>query len=1115
MSARGAVDFADSEARRRAATEFAHNLVVVAGAGTGKTSLLVERILVAVGSGIAELHEIAALTFTEKAAGEIRERLASGLEELRRAALTGEDGDADRQRASTRARDHLVGLAGASCDEIAVRCLAALERLDQAPIVTIHTFCTQLLHAWPMLARVDPGFVVDEGQEFDRLFDEAWESFLRAELGPAARNADLWRRVLRSVGMASMQTIARALARFNVPPEAIRIDASPDGPLLVAHMAAETAGCVRDFLVRATGIKPWKLQFLEELRDALTAVGEGIPALRHFVQERPEMAHRIAVRNLPEPDRTLSGATAEEFEQLVRDANDLVRDLLTVDEDRFREAATAVRAFSLGFRETYLARGFVSFDGILVLARDLLRDHAAAREGSKQRLRMILVDEFQDTDPLQYEIVLFLGERRGGRAQDAYDADLEPGRLFIVGDPKQSIYRFRGADYSAFAYAARRVIGTGGVELTLRTNFRSVPGVVQPINALFEPNARTAWRESDYQPRYVPIAAARAEIAKPAVEVWTVCAADGSAPATALDRRRIEGRILAREIARLVHDNEASSYAEITVLLRSFSSLVHYLRAFRGAGVPFVVAGGREFLARPEVSHLLSVLRAIAHPSDSVALLAYLRSPVGGVPDIEMAAFTDAGGPLSDRATPDPSTFPTLAPALERLRELQAQTRDLPTAALVGHVLRRTGLAIVSAVAFEGAQRVSNLRKLAAAAAEVASDGSLSLHEVLDAIEEQRVGSLEADSPLDDEGSKAVRISTVHAAKGLENRFVFVADLARGGNRGGAPSEVQVAWTPERTPIATFAAGGARSAARVWLERENAQHDEAEETRVFYVALTRARDRLVVLGASPRGNRTPGDWVLALAPWGYDATTPPADEGVLAAGRVRHRSMRDETVAKREELERPTAVDGLEAAYADALAALRARTRAPIARPSGGEERRRREEPEPEAASVRLDRSVARAAGTVVHRFLEAWNGVEEEDVALRRLAALARSAAAELGCSSADVESEASDAIDAFLRSPLAGRFRAIQPLAKEVPALLAGDDSAWRGTIDLIYRDGEGAIIVADFKTDRERHDDAVAAYRAQLHVYREAVRRALRLPQAPACELWWLRQGRIERL
>ena len=158
-------------------------------------------------------------------------------------------------------------------------------------------------------------------------------------------------------------------------------------------------------------------------------------------------------------------------------------------------ALEAATPFVEEYREAYLRRGLVSFDGLLALCRDLLRDHPDVRERTKERFRMVLVDEFQDTDPLQHEIVLLLAERPDGAAREAYLAELDPGRLFVVGDAKQSIYRFRGADYGAYRLAIRRIVETGGEILHLVGNFRSVPGLIEPANRIFEA-AEGCWQPS-------------------------------------------------------------------------------------------------------------------------------------------------------------------------------------------------------------------------------------------------------------------------------------------------------------------------------------------------------------------------------------------------------------------------------------------------------------------------------------------------------------------------------------------------------------------------------------------------------------------------------------------
>jgi ATP-dependent exoDNAse (exonuclease V) beta subunit len=207
-------------------------------------------------------------------------------------------------------------------------------------------------------------------------------------------------------------------------------------------------------------------------------------------------------------------------------------------------------------------------------------------------------------------------------------------------------------------------------------------------------------------------------------------------------------------------------------------------------------------------------------------------------------------------------------------------------------------------------------------------------------------------------------------------------------------------------------------------------------------------------------------------------------------------------------------VDEAEAAYEAAMKTARARARPPLDRPSGSDDPLEPDDAERISEAPAADRSVARAAGTAVHRFLQSWDGGGDERAVIDTLKAHAATAAGAMGCDAKDVLRESSEIVRAFLRSELAVRFRALIPLAREVSGLLERDGVAWRGTLDLVYRDAGGTVVVADFKTNRSAGEGTVATYRAQLEVYREMVQRALRLSRPPACELWWLRRGAIER-
>jgi ATP-dependent helicase/nuclease subunit A len=1104
----------DASERQRAAGEFDTNLVVLAGAGTGKTSLLVERLLTAVGSGRVEITQIAAITFTEKAAGEMRQRLAEGLETLRGLARGehAEDTDSDADRAFQR----LLGEPDADAPRIARNALVALEQLDRATVLTIHAFCAELLRRYPLQAGVEPGFTVDTGENEERLAEPAWDEFITRELGLKAPRPALWQRLLADFEVEDLRNVALGLAGFHVPAQLLEPPfVAPSSALLFSAKAGALLERVDDLLKRAHGMTPRTTAFFVEAGRALRAlIDQGLEEFKSCVAAADELASRVEGKNSPKANKKLEGVAADQLERLAKQTLRFVRQLTLTDDDAVLQLLEAMAPFARGFRERLLAHGFVTFDALLALARDLLRDHPEVRRDLKRRYKMLLVDEFQDTDPLQYEIVLFLAEPEDESAVDPYSTPLEGGRLFIVGDAKQSVYRFRGADFAAYRAAIDRVSQTGGQQLKLTGNFRSVPGLLESVNRLFN-SGDGDWRASDYQPEYVPIEAVRSlDVRGPNVEVWTV---ELPADAAADQRREAEGRVLAQEIERLVEER-AHGYKEISILLRAFTQLPRYVRPLRERGIPFIVDGGKEFMKRPEVAQLLAVLRTLSQPADQAALLAFLRSPAGGVPDTELAEFAASEGCWNWRTEVDESRFGSIADRFQTLRNLAREISDLPADAAVRRVVEATLLLPLNAVAFEGAQRVANLRKLAAVAGELARDGKLSLEEVVDALGEGRLSDFEADSPLADDAADAVRISTIHKMKGLENRVVFLPDLARQDHAGRRERVViSVARLPDGGRALALKAGDVANSTSVWKEEEDRNHEEAEEVRVLYVAMTRARQRLVVI-AGP--SRRPSRSIDALRAWGYSVDHPPADGAKLADGLVLHRLVRPEASVRAAPDELPASVEPAVEAYTSAVDSMKAAAMPLFRAPSGlsdeGETGLRPHERESALRPVDGGRDLGKAVGLLLHRWLEQWDGQEGHELR-DTFRALARSVAAATGVDVRALELEGHEIRDSFLGGPLAHRFRAVHHVGRELPILLRDADCAiYRGSIDLVYTDEAGDLVVADFKTDRQTDEAALRErYREQLRVYATAVQHASDLLFLPRAELWSLRTGQLIRI
>jgi ATP-dependent helicase/nuclease subunit A len=1115
---------ADARDREIAARELGANLVVTAGAGTGKTALLVERALNLLGSGAVTIDRLAAVTFTEKAAAELRTRLARGLDGLRRrAAGSTPDAqldpslDADRSWAFLRATREDPA-------RVRQRALAALQGLDAAAIGTLHGMCADILRRHPAEAGVDLDFLVDDGPAAGRLFPIEAERYLRLELGGAGRRPEVWRRAFQGCyGIDTVLDLASALSGFSIPPGA----AVPEPAGAVERLrreVTETLDGLREVRTRGVKLPPKLDKVLGAATVLLEALlGGGFEALRRApsAMRLEEFSESITLN----AGKKVGEADARAAEGAARRACDLLRLLERVDDETVTALADAAAPLGDSARERLLASGFVGFDGLLRLTADLLRRSPGTRRSLARRYDRLLVDEFQDTDPLQYDILFFLAERDEGEpASDPYKTRLEAGRLFIVGDPKQSIYRFRGADMASFRRAVAHVEACGGRRLSLTTSFRSPSDLLAPLNRLFHGwmGGAGAW-QNDYEPPYEAITSARADdrAGQPRVAIWSV-ASEGGATAG----RVAEAEAIAEWIAARAAPGGGLGYRQVAILLRAMTHAGLFARSLRRAGIPFVVDGGREFGSRAEIGDLLSFLRAVASPNDAPALLAVLRSPLGAVSDTELARFAAAGGRLGRTAgaAVDASLFPGVARVLRMVEDFRDRTRVEPVDRLVEEALVRPPLALVHASAWDGAQRLANLGKLAGLARRHAREG-LSLVETIAALEEEFDGArTEGDSPLADESLDAVRILSIHKAKGLEFPIVFVPDLGRAAGRERPAPGVRVAWVRDGGGALAIRLPDGRSNS-AWVSHTLAtrRHEQAEEKRVLYVACTRARERLFLVNSALTGK---APWRERLEALGYRIGDGPAfpPSGTLDEGLVEHR------VIERSSPPRATpgavTIDAIAAAAAGhgGIAARAAgEIRPPLSWPSGTRALDRFEPDEssltsaPETAAE-SGRESARLVGLVVHAALERWDLRDDEALLEGARRAAPRLAADEaLPASAGAAAAAAAETIlRDFLRSALRARLAGVEVLGREIPILHRdAGGRTWTGACDLLVRDGR-SLVVIDYKTDAVRQDPATAAesYRSQLEIYRQAVQ-AVYPGEEVAGEIWFLRTSEAVRL
>ncbi|MCH2374098.1 MAG: UvrD-helicase domain-containing protein, partial [Planctomycetes bacterium] len=978
----------DANARTRAATDLTTNLVVTAGAGTGKTSLIIERVLYQLLAAGRSLEKLAVITFTEKAAAELRDRLEEALEGILDLTTHGNNTEKDGEASRVFAR-----LTGPQRVEATAHARTALEALDRATVSTIHSFAADMLRRHHSQAGVDPLFEIDaEGLAFEELFREHWEQFIERSLSDDEPPPE-WEKILKRFRLDEVETMALQLSAFHISSATIarseahieRAYASAYSSTLLTRLSA-----VRDRVMSVNNAHEMNANF----RTSLTTLDA---ELQKTVADGslPDEKSISCLIQQPKPGAKLALPDASSLSKELKSIRDGALRLARSDLNLSSDLSQLLGQFVHGFRRDYLASGWISHDATIRLTRDLLRDHRRVRRFEAERYDHILIDEFQDTDPLQYEIAFFLGaqeaataaEEKHDASDDPFALPLVPGKLFIVGDAKQSIYRFRGADIDAYHRTVERIRGNDGDVLHLQTNFRSVAEVIDPLNDLF---AGYFDEHDALDPKFHSLHARRATPSEPAIEVWTV----GEPNLRAQERRSSEATAIAGWIRGELDAGRASP-KEVAVLLRALPEVEVLLRAFRRYGVPYVVEGGRGFYQRYEVELLLACLRMVQSPADPVPLIACLRSPLGGVPDLELQRYAtdtpDRDQLWSVDAKVDAKRYPALAKALSAFREFRDTHHGERLDRIAQAALDKLPLRLSVAASYEGAQRVANVEKAVRHVAMLADDGRWTDEAILDRIErEDARQNQEADSPLADETIEAVRVMSIHKSKGLEWPVVVVPDLAR-EHRHRDGFEPQVGATSPRAhanlPEALrLRIGSLETPSHLWHAASESDQDLAEAKRLLYVATTRARDRLVlIVGGSREVLRGRCPWVDALTAWRYEPEHAfKEDETTSLVKTIRHTRKR-KTPSTPESARRtrsPAALLSAAEQYTAALETIRSETLHRLSgpsklgefQPSSTRGTEHEDQKRDDVTQTAMPQNLGRLVGTALHLLLEAWD---------------------------------------------------------------------------------------------------------------------------------------------
>ena len=1142
----------DREARVVIQTALDDTLVVEAAAGTGKTTALVDRMVRVLATGRAEMSGLVAVTFTEKAAGELKLRLRQELEKAR-------------------ADETLAPDARAALE-------TALRSLEEAQIGTIHGFCADLLKEHPVEAGVDPLFVVLTEDQARRRYDEAFAAWFQAALKDMPEG------------------VRRSLRRSSRP--GMGGDGDADGPVDRLRSAGWSLTEWRDF--QASWTRP-EFARASEIDRLTTCVQLFAEITRHASSLRDPLfldtaSARRAADELPRliADGDLDGAEAL-LVDLCRDrdfrrarkgygpqfAKGLSRadtyeehQKLVAQLDQFRMEADADLAALLrdelrGSLQLYAdlkrRRGELDFFDLLHHARNLVHGRDDVRAALQTQCARIFVDEFQDTDPLQAELLLLLAADDPGE-RDWTAVRPVPGKLFIVGDPKQSIYRFRRADVQVYHQVCRQLRHHGARHLTLTTSFRGTPGLQQAVNAAFA----SAMVEDDdtLQAGYIPLSPSRAAAGgQPSVVALPVPRPYGRRNVSAMAIEQSLPDAVGAFIGWLVHESGWTvttrqapktpvpvQPGHVCILFRRFVSFGTditraYVNALEARGVRHLLVGGRAFHDREEIETLRAALAAIEWPDDELSVFATLRGALFAIGDEELLEYRHAyGRALHPFRVPAnlPAHLKPIGDTLALLAGLHTRRNRRPVAETVMRLLDSTRAHVGFALRRSGEQVLANVLHVAELARQYERNDGLSFRGFVETLREAAERGDATEAPIVEDGSDGVRLMTVHKAKGLEFPVVVLADITAKLAPLEASRSIDVA--------------GGRCALRIggWspmdlIARQAIEHarDLAEGVRLAYVAATRARDLLVVPAVGDESYD--GGWVsplnAALYPPAAQRRSPapapacPAfkrdsvlerpDGGIAPASSVSpglHRMGGDDAAheivwwdpgalqldveppfgLRRQELiardvpphvvEQGTARH--EAWEAERRAAV-ARGRAPLiavstmtewaAGDTAGVMERGPLDGVPEADVVTVSPAEGRPSGARFGTLVHAALATAPLDVSPAALETLVATHGRIVGADAGEMAS-AVIVVGAVLRHPLVEAARAADAAGqchRELPVTMLDGDLLLEGVADLAF-EHDGVMTVVDFKTDRP-DGDTLDRYARQVRTYAAAIQRA----------------------
>jgi ATP-dependent helicase/nuclease subunit A len=1221
----------DARARSIAQTVFDRPIVIEAGAGTGKTTILCCRIVAwCMGPGwekayrdidsfsrrgsngikidpdiIAQrvLDRITAITFTEAASAEMAQRIAKAFSEL---------------EAGNIPEGLILDPIPSSMDERKRRARAFLSQLDHLVVQTIHAFCFRLLSKFPIEAGLSPNLTVDaDGIILDEVTRKVVEErLIHAYLSPEDDHFLFLAK--KGIGPREIFDAVKFFAEMAIPCEALENNPFSGEEIedLIDRLMELLKG-ILDFdggdIEKRSSKSPMTQEVFHALGETLQKAKEiegNILSgrIEQFLQSLNNIWGENKIERLKEwgngkfntTEIRCFGNKKDELSKMAKRLIGILQNLMAMDTGLMENALKAIVPLLKEVYREMRVRGVETFNSILRDTRDLLEKNKTIRDRVRKGIDQLLIDEFQDTDQIQCEIIrmITLDSCHGKNNTGNKGMDSRPA-LFCVGDPKQSIYGWRNADLRAYDAFIKQILKEGGELHYLVVNFRSVPQILDEVERIIGPVMK---KKEGIQPEFIPLIPCKENEKRRGFDLdrwrpveywvsWKWDPEDGDPwrKTRGSDASEIEARAIARDILRL-HNDKGVSWNEIGVLFRNTGDLDLYIQAFRELGIPYMVQRDRNYYRRREVIDAFALVCSIVDPNDHLSLITLMRSPVIGVPDAAiiplwirsfpdmLAHLVDYDKVLIERIRSIVEEVESLVldgvPGMERIKGwgknliyavenlalLRRSFNSDPPDLFVERIKALFLLEPTEGARFLGAYRVANLERFFRTLVDSMELGGGNPHAILRRLRKAIVEAREKEEgrprdTLDD----AVQVMTIHGAKGLDFTHVYIVQMHKGAKVHEADildakeDDGRVEYILFRTPTPKFDD----------LKRKREDVERAELIRTLYVAMTRARERLVLAGRWPgdvQSNKDGEPKTYMEIVQRRDPSPPPLWEtmkGLYETGRfdyVDSHSVRwvfpgleGEEGALYQKIEEDGAITDIQQVIFEAidLEGLRDEARKRMNRPfvlpasQEGHEILRgffseaifeaQECHERWTIDIPKDvkEEISMAVGSCVHRALEEFDLCSDMERELKRKKEeVKRFLTKRLEPRWRDISIERSIfLLERFARGKIMDRLRRIREwiIGREIP-LIIKPDMKWNGPvgfyagkIDLLYKDPDtGIYVIVDYKTDQVETDSEIEErariYSIQGRIYKKAIREAFGLYEEPRFEIWFLNADRI---